>query len=71
MVKAFKISTLSSAYAGKHRYKGREALILRQLIRTSVTLLHSRFSTMMRHGDGEVQQVRQREKHLSTSGLHR
>lgn len=57
-VKAIQSSTLSTAHSGKHRYKERVAL--KQLIRSSLALLHSRLGTMVRHGDGV--QLRQQEK---------
>lgn len=62
IIKAIKWSALSNACAGKHRYKERVALILKQLMRSSIALLHGRFGTMVRHGEGEGGQVRQWEK---------
>lgn len=58
MIKAIKRSILSNACAEKHRYKERVALILRQLMRTSIALLYS----TLRCGDGEGGQLRQWEK---------
>jgi len=59
MVKAIKSRTLSKACAGKHRYRGRVALMQRQLMRSSIALLHRRLGTMASHGDGEGGQLRQ------------